>query len=136
MISRKKISMFAVGLAVASLAVATPAMADSSGTLPSGCSISASAPTTVGTQKQVSFGGSANCGASSSADFRLVHDYTNGVPDARVTNVNIRNNGSGSYSYTGVTCDNGGTTAYYSEIRLYVTGSPQRVSKSVTLSHC
>jgi len=135
MFSRKKLSMLAVGLVLASFTAATPAMADSSGTLPSGCSISANTPT-LASNNRISFGGSANCKSASSADFRLVRDFSNNVPDARVTNVNIRDNGTGAYQYSGVTCDNGGTGSYYSEIRLYATGSPQRVSKTVSLSHC
>lgn len=133
MISRKRLGLLSVGLLLASLAVSTPAVADNSGTLPAGCSISPSTPSLSGSR--VVFGGSARCGGASSADFRLVHNY-NGLPDSRVTNVNQRNNGTGNFSYAGTTCDGGGTTQYYSEIRLYVSGSPQRVSNTVTLNHC
>lgn len=125
--------MLGAGLILASIAVAGPAMADSSGTLPSGCSIKASTPSLSG--GKIAFGGSATCKSASSADFRLVHNY-NGLPDARVKNVNQRNPGTGYMQYTGVTCDGGGTKQYYSEIRLYATGSPQRVSGTTTLSPC
>lgn len=134
MFTRKKLGVLGVGLALVSLAVAPPAMADNSGTLPSGCSISPSTPS-LSTGNRVAFGGSVKCNAASSADFRLVHNY-NGLPDSRVRNVNIRSNGTGNFSYHGVTCDNGGTTQDYSEVRLYVSGSPQRVSKTVTLTQC
>lgn len=110
-----------------------PAVADNSGTLPAGCSISPRTPSI--SSNRILFGGSALCRAATSADFRLVHNY-NGLPDARVTNVNIPNQGNGDFRYTGTTCDNGGTTQYYSEIQLYVSGSPQRVSNTVTLNHC
>ncbi|TPG05169.1 hypothetical protein [Curtobacterium flaccumfaciens] len=64
-----------------------------------------------------------------------MHNY-DGLPDARVKNVNILKNGTGQFSYTGATCDGGGSTQYYSEVKLYVTGSPQKASKTVTLTHC
>ncbi|WP_435740149.1 hypothetical protein [Clavibacter nebraskensis] len=134
MVTRRKISLLAAFAVLASLAGASPALADSSGTLPSGCSISPSTPSNSGSS--IVFGGSAYCRGASSADFRLVHNYGS-TPDARVKNVPVSNVANGPMSYTGVTCDNGpASTEYYSEIRLYVSGSPQRVSKTVTLSHC
>lgn len=134
MISRKRISMLGVGLVFASVAIAAPAMADNSGTLPSGCSISPTTPS-LDSAKRIYFGGYAHCGAAPSADFRLVHNYDN-VPDYRVKNANVGNSGTGNFQYFTLTCDSGGAKQYYSEIKLYVSGSPQRVSKTVTLSPC
>jgi hypothetical protein len=137
MITRKELSVLGVGVVLAASLGASPAFADNSGNMPSGCSIRAAAPSTVSTKagKAVTFGGSATCKSASSADFRLVHNF-DGLPDSRVKNINIRQNGTGEFSYTGNTCDGGGSDQYYSEIKLYATGSPQRVSKTVTLTHC
>lgn len=142
MITRKKLSLLAVCAVAGGLLTASPAFADNSGTIPSGCSISPSNPTistltlsTGAKQRQIAFGGSATCSKASSAEFRLVHNYS-GVPDARVKTVTQKKTGS-DFDYTGVTCDNGGTTAYYSEIKLTVSGSPQRISDVKTLTnHC
>lgn len=115
------------------LLIGAPAQADSIGTMPSGCGITAATPT-IGSQNRVTFGGSAHCGGASSIDFRLVHNYDNNVPDARVKEVNIQLNDA---SYSGLTCDNGGTTQYYSEIAFRgLSSTVQRVSKTVTLTHC
>lgn len=120
-------------LAGGAFVTATPAYADAIGTMPSGCSISPSTPTVYSSTRQISFGGSGSCSRATSMDFRLVHNYS-GLPDVRVRNVNIPGSPT---TYHGLTCNNGGTKQYYSEIALLGTGSTvQRVSRTVTLSHC
>jgi hypothetical protein len=134
LIDRQSISILAASAVLASLTVASPALADDSGTFPAGCSASPCIPAVSG--GEVTFGGEAYCPGAGSADFRLVHDYDN-LPDVRVTDVNISNIANGPMSYFSSTCDNGpATTKYYSEIHIYVSGAPQRVSKTVTSSHC
>ncbi len=124
-----------------SLVLAAPASADSEGTMPSGCSISPSVPSTIDvrlsnptrTETRVTWGGYASCSRASSIDFRLVHNYAS-LPDVRVRNVNIPFNVS---EYHGNTCNNGGTRQYYSEIAFKgLSSTVQRVSRAVTISHC
>lgn len=121
-------------------AVSTPAAADSQGTLPSGCSISPTAPGTKGylpNKPKVTFGGSARCGGSTTGvTFKLVHNY-NGLPDAVAATGYMGAVGTGSYSNSYSTCDNGGTTEYYTEIQLHGWGSTiQRASGNRTITHC
>jgi hypothetical protein len=117
------------------LVVASPAYADNIGTMPSGCGISPSTPSILVAMgyRYVTFGGSAHCAGATSIAFRLVHDYS-GLPDVRVAEVTLPYSDT---SYSGHTCDNGGTTKYYSEIAFNgLSTTVQRVSSSVTLSHC
>jgi hypothetical protein len=134
LIDRQSISILAAFAVFASLTVASPALADDSGTFPSGCAASPMMPKASG--GPVLFGGNAYCPGAASADFRLVHNYDN-LPDARVTEVNIPNIANGPMAYFSSTCDNGpAVTEYYSEIQIHVTGAPQRVSTTAKLSHC
>lgn len=126
-----------VGLVLGSaLVIAGPALADDVGTMPSGCWIIPSNPSlTSASPHKVIYGGGASCPGHtvSSIDWRLVHDY-GALPDVRVAFTNVKVNAGTLY---GQVCDGGGTTKYYSEIGL--NGLPttvQRVSSSVTLTHC
>ncbi|NEM92154.1 hypothetical protein [Galbitalea soli] len=131
------ISLGATALLVAgAMAVAAPAYADSVGSIPAGCTIHSTAPwiyVSNGVHK-IAFGGSAQCSTASSIAFRLVHNYQAPFPDARVKEVVIP---ASSASYTGLTCDHGGTTQYYTEIAFYgLRGTVQHASRTVTLNHC
>lgn len=132
----KKIKHIVASVALSAgllLGIVGPAHADNVGTMPSGCSITPTAPS-IATAKKVLFGGSEKCKGTSSVDFRLVHNY-NGLPDVRVKNVNII---GANHTYHGTTCDNGTkTTQYYSEIALRgLSKAVQRVSATKTLTHC
>jgi hypothetical protein len=126
----------AVALVVGAIAVVgAPAMADNIGTMPSGCGISASNPTidVYKGVREIVYGGSAHCAGASSIEFRLVHNYT-GLPDVRVADSNIPGD---DLTFHGTTCDNGGTTQYYSELAFDgLSTTVQRVSSTVTLTHC
>ncbi len=114
---------------------AVPALADSVGTMPSGCAISATTPSilAVSGARRIYYGGSAHCTGASSIDYRLVHNYT-ALPDFRVTDIDLPGDDN---SYHGDVCDNGGTAQYYSEIAFYgLSSTVQRVSATVTLNHC
>ena len=133
--NRKNSMLLAITLIAGGLLAAAPAYADNAGTVPSGCSISPNRPTilVVSEARRVTFGGSANCNAASSIDFRLVHNFTT-FPDVRVRQVNIAQSQA---SYTGSTCNNGGSKQYYSEIALRgLSTTVQRVSSTVTLTTC
>lgn len=134
MVTRRKISLIAAFAVLASVAGASPALADNEGSVPAGCSISPIAPSLVNGGVIYS-GGSATCTRASGADFRLVRNF-NGTPDVRVKNTYIPNTSSGKMTHYNTNCDNGGTGEYYSEIRLYSAVAAQRVSRTVTLSHC
>ncbi|MBF4625207.1 hypothetical protein [Clavibacter sp. VKM Ac-2872] len=134
MVTRRKISLVAAFAVLASLAGAAPALADNSGSLNIGCSISPRTPTLVNGGVIYS-GGSATCSQASGADFRLVRNF-NGTPDVRVANQYIPQTPSFTMTHYNTNCDGGGTGQYYTEIRLYAPGAAQRVSPTVTLSHC
>lgn len=135
-------SLFVVAAVVSTLAVGgAPAWADASGTMPSGCSITASSPTIVTGQK-VHFHGKGSCSVAYSDFVRLVHNY-DGLPDAQVTQ---RTAGGESFDLSGSTCDHGpAKTQYYTEAGWHTYGdiiggtewhTVQRDSPTKTLSHC
>lgn len=134
MVTRRKISLLAAFAVLASVAGASPALADDSGKVPIGCSISARIPSTL-PQGEIYSGGTAYCTDTSGGDFRLVRNF-NGTPDVRVKNTYVPNTSSNRMTHYNVNCDGGGVGQYYSEIRLYTGGAPQRVSKTITLTHC
>lgn len=126
-------------LGLGTLAVSAPAWADNSGTIKSGCSINTTQPpftsSVSGTGKVVNWQGSGSCSKANKFGARLVHNNTN-FPDGRVAEINSY--GGPNFSAAGYRCDGGGTTQYYGENVLYYTdgSSAQRVTKTVTLTHC
>ena len=68
-------------------------------------------------------------------NLRLVHNY-DGLPDVRVWESSTY--AGPNWYKSGHTCDNGGTTEYYTELAYYLHSLPdvQRVSPTVELSHC
>lgn len=123
-----------IGLTLAAaLTPATAALADNVGSMPSGCSATPRTPGLSSTKK-VTYGGSTSCVYAQVSFFRLVHNF-DGLPDARVAEQSYTGKDN---SYSGSTCDNGtATTPYYSEVGWSSSlGTVQRVSKTISLTHC
>lgn len=114
------------------------AVAQDVGTPPTGCSINPSTPWVSGSY--VNFGGTGYCSSPTINSFaaRLVHNYDN-LPDVRVMTVRGWAQ-SPNWSAWGSTCDNGGTTRYYTEAGYYrdagYGGDVIQTSATRTLTHC
>ena len=131
--SKLRTALIAMGLVAGSLLAAAPAYADNYGTMPSGCSLSPSAPHVSGSR--VYWSGTGYCSLAYQMDSRLVHNY-DGLPDVRVAVASSYS--SPSFSAGSNTCDGGGTTQYYTENAFYyrTRDDTARVSGTVTLTHC
>lgn len=114
------------------------AVAQDQGTVPAGCTLSSAAPWVSGSY--VNFGGSGYCNRNDINSFaaRLVHNYDN-LPDVRVKTVQSWGQ-QPNWSAWGATCDNGGTTQYYTEAGYYRSGAAGGdiilTSAMRTLTHC
>lgn len=117
---------------------ANAAQAADYGTMPSGCSISPQAPSLSGSR--VAWGGSGYCDRSGINSFVaiLIHNYDN-LPDVRVATAQSFTTRP-NWRASGTTCDNGGTTQYYTEAGYWRSvsngGDVIRTSSQRTLTHC
>lgn len=136
-INKKLASVLIVlGLVAGNVAAATSAQADNIGNPPAGCSLSPSSPTV--SASRVYWRGTGVCPISlvSQMNSRLIHNYDN-LPDYNVANVSTFS--GPNWSAGSNTCDGGGTTDYYTELAFYYkngSGDTQRVSNTVSLTHC
>lgn len=118
---------------------APAAHAENHGTMPKGCSISPITPK-LDAKKRVAYSGSGYCKAIPINNFVaiLVHNY-DGLPDARVKISYSSLKERPDYYANGATCDNGGTTQYFTEAG-YWRSQPYtdviRTSSQKTLTHC
>lgn len=129
----------ATALLTAFIATATAgtqtALADNYGTLPPGCSVSPVAPRLSGAKIRYAASGYCNKNIKLFV-VRLVHNY-DVLPDALVRELVQSPAARPNYSLSGTTCDNGGTTQYYTEAGYYIsTGDAMRTSATRTLTHC
>jgi hypothetical protein len=85
---------------------------------------------------QISWGGSSTCGYTGDIFEADLYHYYQNLPDAYVANLQ---DASPSYYVTGATCDNGGSTTYYTRTYWYEgagVAKSYKNSANATFNHC